>query len=71
MRVQLDRRWIDHLRERPESGMGYHVVDIRLHSGQRVDGIIVVGSREAEWPVERGAISSRDIAWMELSQRPE
>ena len=68
MRVQLDQHWIDHLRKRPESGMGYHVVDIELHSGAHADGIIIVGSREAEWPNDREPISTYDIARMELAK---
>ena len=69
MKVMLNERWRDRLRECPESGMGYHLVDITLHSGVHANHVVVIDSREADWPAEKGAIAAEDIKAMELSQQ--
>ena len=68
MKVMLNDHWVNRLRECPESGMGYHVVDITLNTGVRVDNVVVFNSTEAVWPVaEQAAVSVEEIAAMEPS----
>ncbi len=38
MQVTLDDKWIEHLVELPESGMGYQCVQVRLRDGRKPDG---------------------------------
>lgn len=39
----LDDRWAARFLETPESGMGYHIVDIVLKNGTQYLGVRVVG----------------------------
>jgi hypothetical protein len=50
MRIQLARRWIDMLRELPESGMGYQRVDVRFVDGRCVENVMVFNAEELDVP---------------------
>jgi hypothetical protein len=50
MRVRLDERWIEHLVQLPESGMGYQRVDVRFADGREVKNAIVFNAEEIELP---------------------
>jgi hypothetical protein len=38
---KLPQTWIDYLATQPETGMGYHQVDVTLHDGQRFERLII------------------------------
>jgi hypothetical protein len=40
---KLDDKWAPVLLNSPETGMGYHIVTIRLKNGERYDRIAVTG----------------------------
>ena len=61
MQVHLADRWIQHLCRLPETGMGYHVVDVVLRNGQRVRNILVYNSEHMEWPSNKDPIRTDDI----------
>jgi hypothetical protein len=52
MRLTLDRRFVEQLMDQPESGMGYHRVDIRFTDGRELKNVIVLNSEEADVPDE-------------------
>lgn len=61
MRVRLDRRWVDRLRELPEAGMGYHRVDVVTADGRTLRDVIVLNSELLELPDEAGAVTIREL----------
>ena len=61
MRLHLDERWAEHLCDLPETGMGYHIVDVTLRNGERVLNIVVYNAEEMEWPAQQGRIEAGDI----------
>ena len=50
MRLHLNERWVKHLCNLPEDGMGYQIVDIVLRSGEQIRGAFVFNAEEVEWP---------------------
>jgi len=61
VRVHLADRWIRHLCRLPETGMGYHIVDMVLRNGQHVRNILVYNSEQMEWPSSKSPIQPDDI----------
>ncbi len=61
MRLHLDDRWTEHVCGLPETGMGYHVVDVILRNGERVQDIVIYNAEEMEWPAKKGLIEPEDI----------
>jgi hypothetical protein len=43
--VMLPDHWAEHLLKQPETGMDYHVVNLTLKDGRRIDDVAVVGCR--------------------------
>ena len=39
--IKLGTKWIDYLKNKPESGMGYQIVSIVLRNGIRYDQVVV------------------------------
>ena len=69
VRLQLDERWIEYVCRLPESGMGYHIVDITLRTGERVANIVVLNAEQLEWPAHRPPIRSTDIVRIDNAPR--
>jgi hypothetical protein len=51
---QLAKRWIEFLREKPESGMGYQHVDIKMKDGSVIPEVTIfngsiIGDAKPEW----------------------
>ncbi len=44
--MRLSRKWIEKLITLPESGMGYHVVDVILKNGTVVRGMMVLNCQD-------------------------
>ncbi|MEX2090659.1 MAG: hypothetical protein WD989_00800 [Candidatus Paceibacterota bacterium] len=44
--MRLSQKWIVKLIALPESGMGYHIVDVHLKNGTVVYGLMVVNCEE-------------------------
>lgn len=61
MRLHLNQRWVRHLCNLPETGMGYQIVDVILRNGERVQSIVVYNAEEMEWPAQRRPIKPEDI----------
>jgi len=53
MRVRLPEYWINFLIRQPESGMGYHRVDVTFEDGSESLDCVVVNSEEIELPSEQ------------------
>ena len=68
MRFLLNRQWANRLCALPESGMGFQRVDIVLRDGEKVKNVLVLNARHVEWPNEKRAISSDDIAEIMMSR---
>ena len=67
MRLYLTDRWANHLCKLPENGMGYHVVDIVLRSGENFRDIMVFNGQEVEWPEESPTIGPDEIVDIRLT----
>ena len=67
MRVTLERRWVDHLRRLPESGMGYQRVDVWFSDGRQIRNALVFNSQDLELPDDCGNLQ---IAAIDL-HRPD
>lgn len=52
MRVKLDKKWSDYLVSKPESGMGYQRVDVRLQDGRVIENLTVFNAEDLELPDE-------------------
>jgi hypothetical protein len=39
--IKLGTKWIDYLKNKPESGMGYQIVSIVLSDGTKYDQVVV------------------------------
>ena len=50
MRKKLSKEWIKYLVHQPESGMGYHRVDVQFEDGSWINNCIVLNSEEIELP---------------------
>ena len=61
MRLQLGERWTERLRSLPETGMGYHVIDVTLCNGKRVRNVPVFDAEQIEWLANAGRIGPDDI----------
>jgi hypothetical protein len=50
MRLRLDPKWTERLLELPESGMGYHRVNVRLRDGRTLGPLTVLNSQFIDLP---------------------
>jgi hypothetical protein len=41
--IPVPSKWIDYLRQQPETGMDYHVVRVTLHDGRRYEQVAIRG----------------------------
>jgi len=41
--LALDKKWAKVLISRPETGMGYQIVSVRLKDGRRFERVMIVG----------------------------
>ena len=69
MRLHLNERWVKHLCDLPEDGMGYQIVDIVLRSGEQVRKAFVFNAEEVVWKSERPPIELDDIVDIRPSAR--
>ena len=46
--MDLPSKWLYYLENKPETGMGYHIVSIILNSGERYNQVVVVEGRITE-----------------------
>lgn len=65
MRVKLDKKWSDYLVSKPESGMGYQRVDVRLQDGRLIENLTVFNAEDLELPDE---IARQPIKELRLHQ---
>ena len=69
MRLQLGERWTERLRNLPETGMGYHVIDVILCNGKCIRNVPVFNAEHMEWPANAGRIGPDEIADIRKSDR--
>ena len=62
MRLQLEQRWTERLRELPESGMGYQRVDIRFANGRILEDVTVFNAQEVEVSDEFTQAEIKDVS---------
>ncbi len=67
MRVKLPKKWIDYLVSKPESGMGYQRVDVRLQNGRLLENVMVFNAEDMELPEEFARFQITDLR---LHQQP-
>jgi len=65
MKIKLLQRQIDLLAKLPETGMGYHLVDIKLKDGQAFNGKVVLNSTYLQMEDE-GEIDPNEIEKIKL-----
>ncbi|MHB8404552.1 MAG: hypothetical protein ACYDCJ_03920 [Gammaproteobacteria bacterium] len=61
MRVKLSKEWTDYLVSKPESGMGYQRVDVRLQNGRLVENVLVFNAEDLELPEEFARLQIKDL----------
>jgi len=59
--IKLNKKWADYVLSLPESGMGYHVVDIILNDNSIIKNIIIFNAEDLELPYKYKAITSNEI----------
>ena len=69
MRLHIGNRWTAHLCDLPETGMGYHIVDVILRNGERVRDVLVFNAEEMEWPAHKRPIRASEILEIKKSGR--
>ena len=50
MYIILNEEWADHITKLPESGMGYHIVDVHFLDGSELNNVCVLNSENMDWP---------------------
>ena len=72
MLIPLEEKWVQALSNKPESGMGYQQVAVKLSNGLSVTRLRVFNAEHLNWPDDRPPIKSSDIVdvRLDLSQRP-
>ncbi len=66
--THLSKRWIRVIANLSETGMGYHIVDVHLHSGRVLSKVTVLNCEELLIPFEI-TISEPDIRDITLSKK--
>ena len=61
MKVTLPQKWIDHLTQLPESGMGYQRVDVYFEDGHTQYDRLVLNAETIDLPDACMAKAIRDI----------
>jgi hypothetical protein len=61
MRIKLHERWIEKLRNLPETGMGYQRVDLRLANDLELHGLLVFNAEEIDVPDEFAHLQITDV----------
>lgn len=61
MRIKLPKKWINYLVSKPESGMGYQRVDVRLQNGRLIENIMVFNAEDLELPEELARFKIKDL----------
>ena len=69
MRLHLEARWIEKLRNQPESGMGYQRVRVRLKDGRVIEDVVVLNGSLLDLTEDVGPVTSPDIVDLELESR--
>lgn len=69
MKIKLSSKWVKYLLSKPESGMGYQVVDITLENGRIVKGVNVFNGEDIELNDEYKSIKIDEIIKIELSKK--
>ena len=65
--LNVDGKWLKKLLELPESGMGYHLVDITLKDGRAMKKVIVVDAEMVCLPEEFEDTHESDITEIKMS----
>jgi hypothetical protein len=65
--ISLSQKWIDVLVDKPESGMGYQLVDVRLKNGTLLKNCVVKNSEFLMIPEGHEGFSTDDIEDLCLS----
>lgn len=55
----------------PESGAGYHVLDIVLRDGRIVANVLVFNATDAQMPAEFKDIRAKDVVGVEIAERAQ
>ena len=66
MRLTLDTRWTEKLRQLPESGMGYQLVRVRLRDGRTLKHAVALNAQLLQLPDDVGSIRASDIVDLEF-----
>lgn len=61
MRVQLEPRWVKRLSRLPESGMGYHRVDVLTADGRTLRDLVVLNAEVINLPDDIGKVTISDL----------
>lgn len=64
--VPLPVTWVERLRSLPESGMGYHLVRVRLRDGRVLKHAVVLNGQLLQVSDDVGEVRSPDIIDLEL-----
>jgi len=59
--MKLPQRWVKRLLQLPESGMGYHRVDLRLEDGRELKDVLVVNAEQAALPAKFANARIQDL----------
>ena len=65
-RIPLAKKWREYLMRQPESGMGYHRVDVFFEDGTTAEDCVVFNSEEIELPDK---YIGKDILKMKLHRK--
>jgi len=68
MKLTLREKWTEYLQEIPETGMGYHKVDVFLKDDNIIRGAIVHNGEVLEIPTEIPGLTSNDISLLKVSK---
>ena len=68
MKLKLPEQWTKYLQDTPETGMGYHKVDVFLKGETTIRGAIVHNGEMLEIPTEIPGLTGNDISLLRISK---
>ena len=69
MKINLKEQWTKYFQDIPETGMGYHKVDVFLKDETIIRGAIVHNGEVLEIPTEVSGLTGNEISLLKITNK--